>query len=415
MYKVKKLYLISAVSVIGILVLVASFLYFLKLSKELSRTEKLKTTLQQSALTAHNSLTQANKELSRLRSELSAAHEGLSRIEQTQVGPLQKKAENMKESLLIRDTQLSELKKALEVNEEANALLRARNDSLRKQLEGLKAEYGMTGGQGPAAEETARKRDKKSLVGSGKPDRKSAKEIGSLTRKISEMAVYSKRQDEEMKMLRLKVGKLENTVDTLERELFLARAEVVEKKSTVDLLNVQKEMLSADITQWNQEKARLEKAKDLQIEKAGLLAKVDSLTKALSAKQKQMNALQENLKSLNSEVLRKDEKVRGLEAGLASLDSQRRELQEQLVNQQVLLEEASALSGGLKERLFELSRLLAEKEFQIEKNSDTIVLLQEELSDARSRKIKVFDALNPEKTKVQATKEKLESILNQSN
>ncbi|RJO64475.1 MAG: hypothetical protein C4540_04115 [Candidatus Omnitrophota bacterium] len=415
MYKVKKLYLISAVSVIGILVLVASFLYFLKLSKELSRTEKLKTTLQQSALTAHNSLTQANKELSRLRSELSAAHEGLSRIEQTQVGPLQKKAENMKESLLIRDTQLSELKNALEVNEEANALLRARNDSLRKQLEGLKAEYGMTGGQGPAAEETARKRDKKSLVGSGKPDRKSAKEIDSLTRKISEMAVYSKRQDEEMKMLRLKVGKLENTVDTLERELFLARAEVVEKKSTVDLLNVQKEMLSADITQWNQEKARLEKAKDLQIEKAGLLAKVDSLTKALSAKQKQMNALQENLKSLNSEVLRKDEKVRGLEAGLASLDSQRRELQEQLVNQQVLLEEASALSGGLKERLFELSRLLAEKEFQIEKNSDTIVLLQEELSDARSRKIKVFDALNPEKTKVQATKEKLESILNQSN
>ena len=415
MFKIKKSYLLGFASLISLLVFIAFFLYLVKLHKELRRSEKLKSALQQSAAVANRNVQQSAEELSRVRSELSETRAAVVRIEQTQVGPLQEKAENMKESLLIRDAQLAELKKALEVNEEANALLRAKNESLSNQLEGLKTEYGATQDQKPAAGETARQRDKKSLVSSRAPDRKSAKEIEALTRKISEMAAYSKKQDDEIKLLRLKVGKLENTVDTLERELFLARAEVVEKRSTVDLLNVQKEMLSADITQWNRERTRLEKAKDLQIEKAGLLTKVDSLTKALNAKQKQMDALKESIKSLNNDVVRRDEKVRGLEASLLTVDSQRKELQEQLVNQQVLLEEASALSGGLKDRLSELSRILAEREFQLEKSSGTIALLEDELADARARKVKVYDAVNSEKDRAQASKKKLEVILNQYN
>ncbi|MDD5565845.1 MAG: hypothetical protein PHG31_03000, partial [Candidatus Omnitrophica bacterium] len=100
---------------------------------------------------------------------------------------------------------------------------------------------------------------------------------------------------------------------------------------------------------------------------------------------------------------------------LLTVDSQRKELQEQLVNQQVLLEEASALSGGLKDRLSELSRILAEREFQLEKSSGTIALLEDELADARARKVKVYDAVNSEKDRAQASKKKLEVILNQYN
>jgi chromosome segregation ATPase len=391
--------IIAICAVLGILILTV----FVKFKQKLNQADALTYALQRAAQAHNNNLKDVTAELKRARDDLKAVQDKFSNLGESQVSLLRKKIDELSkvnQAYLSLKNSHSELEKTIsELNAEKKEIIQ-KMDSF--QAKAKEADFAGKPQDKPekksniAAQLARLKSQKNELEDKMLEQNKIIARLNFENSRLQQVMSKTSEQLSEKNSdfdgrlqesgeLKNEIALLQETASKLEKELFNARMEQAEKNSAIDVLNIQKDNLEKENKRKIMIQESSERVKKLQEQKVAAQLRLSQAQVELSRKNETIASLEGNIQLLKNGLTQKEQQKKSLETAILEKNILKDSSQKQLFEQQIRIDELNSINDILKAKLTEFSSSLANKEFQLQKSSNKITLLEKEMYDLQLR------------------------------